>query len=156
MELRLSIGNLSTMSKLMLNSPVMEFQVWLIFQHTVWTINDVLSGYILCGPSMVRKTAALPKIHYPTSIRRGCRGAGYAHPMALSHLKISVITPLTSNRVSVKKTKSTLYFPQCYRQWVYKASLCITLRIKTWVVAYLEFIINLLRIKKTNKLYSTF
>ena len=30
---------------------------------------------------------------------------------------------------------------QCYRQWVYKAPACITLRIKTWVVAYLKFII---------------
>ena len=27
-------------------------------------------------------------------------------------------------------------------QWVYKAPLCITLRIKTWVVAYLKFIYN--------------
>ena len=31
--------------------------------------------------------------------------------------------------------------PQCYKQWVYKAPLCITLRIKTWMVAYLKFII---------------
>jgi hypothetical protein len=37
------------------NSLVMEFQVWLIFQHTVWTINDVLSGYIFCGPSMMKQ-----------------------------------------------------------------------------------------------------
>ena len=26
--------------------------------------------------------------------------------------------------------------PQCYRQWLYIAPLCITLRIKMWVVAY--------------------
>ena len=38
--------------------------------------------------------------------------------------------------------------PQCYRQWVYKAPLCITLRIKTWVVAYLKFIIIFFRIFK--------
>ena len=35
-----------------------------------------------------------------------------------------------------------------YRQWVYKAPLCITLRIKTWVVAYLKLRIIFLRIKK--------
>ena len=28
--------------------------------------------------------------------------------------------------------------PQCYIQWVYKAPLCITLRIKTWVAAYFD------------------
>ena len=27
---------------------------------------------------------------------------------------------------------------QCYIQWVYKAPLCITLRIKTWVAAYFD------------------
>ena len=30
---------------------------------------------------------------------------------------------------------------QCYRQWLYRAPLCITLKIKIWVVAYLKFII---------------
>ena len=30
--------------------------------------------------------------------------------------------------------------PQCYRQWVYRAPLFIRLKIKIWVVAYLEFI----------------
>ena len=29
---------------------------------------------------------------------------------------------------------------QCYRQWVYWAPLCITLKIKIWVVGYLRFI----------------
>ena len=29
-----------------------------------------------------------------------------------------------------------LYRPQCYRQWLFKAPLCITLKIKIWVVAY--------------------
>ena len=38
--------------------------------------------------------------------------------------------------------------PQCYIQWVYKAPLCITLRIKSWVVAYLKFIFIFLRKKK--------
>ena len=31
------------------------------------------------------------------------------------------------------------FHSQCYRQWLYRAPLCIT--IKIWVVAYLEFII---------------
>ena len=43
-----------------------------------------------------------------------------------------------------------ILWPQCYRQWVSKAPLCITLRIKTWVEAYLKFIIIFLRIKKEN------
>ena len=38
--------------------------------------------------------------------------------------------------------------PHCYRQWVYTAPFCITLRIKTWVVAYLKFITIFLRIFK--------
>ena len=38
--------------------------------------------------------------------------------------------------------------PQCYRQWVYIAPLCITLRIKIWVVAYLKFIIIFPSMKK--------
>ena len=45
-----------------------------------------------------------------------------------------------------------------YRQWVYTAPLCITLRIKTWVVAYLKFIIIFLKIfeKKKTLLYATY
>ena len=31
------------------------------------------------------------------------------------------------------------FWPQCYRQWLYRAPLCITLKIKVWVVAYLFF-----------------
>ena len=41
---------------------------------------------------------------------------------------------------------------QCYKQWVYKAPLCITLRIRTWVVAYLILIHN--HLKKKTKLFS--
>ena len=39
-----------------------------------------------------------------------------------------------------KNKLGVLYFTnsQCYRQWVYKAPLCIPLRIKTWVVAYFD------------------
>ena len=42
----------------MLKSPVMVFQLWLIRISTysaVWTINDVLSGYIVCCPSMMEQ-----------------------------------------------------------------------------------------------------
>jgi hypothetical protein len=49
--------------------------------------------------------------------------------------------------------------PQCYIQWVYKAPLCITLRIKTWVEAYLKFIQNHFFKKKKKKstlIYATF
>ena len=38
------------------------------------------------------------------------------------------------------KTRSKKKKNQCYIQWIYKAPLCITLRIKTWVTAYLKFI----------------
>ena len=48
--------------------------------------------------------------------------------------------------LKIKKKKRL--FPQCYRQWVYRAPLCITLRIKIWVVAYLKFIIFFPSIKK--------
>jgi hypothetical protein len=37
---------------------------------------------------------------------------------------------------------------QCYRQWLYRAPLCITLKIKIWVVTYLKFIIFFPSIKK--------
>ena len=34
-----------------------------------------------------------------------------------------------------------VFWSQCYRQWLYRAPLCITLKIKIWVVAYLKSII---------------
>ena len=54
--------------------------------------------------------------------------------------------PLFSFRGSESETDHNwltkfLWSPQCYRQWVYRAPLCITLKLKIWVVAYLKFII---------------
>ena len=50
------------------------------------------------------------------------------------------------NWSEVRTLKFSRIMSQCFRQWVNKAPLCITLRIKTWVVAYLKFIIIFLRI----------
>ena len=66
--------------------------------------------------------------------------------------------PGFSFRISKKEWYIWLNFmPQCYGQWVYKAPICITLRIKTWVVNS-KFKFIFLRIKKNKKtlLYATF
>ena len=46
------------------------------------------------------------------------------------------------------------YFPlntQCYRQWLFRATLYITLKIKTWVVAYFFNFFKLREMKKNAK-----
>ena len=63
------------------------------------------------------------------------------YEFALKYLKPNLSKKQTlENRPHVKYAFSALQ-SQCYRQWVYKAPLCITLRIKTWGVEYLKFII---------------
>ena len=70
-------------------------------------------------------------------------GALYLHLFPFIFQLLAVETSVTWFFLSWERKNS-----QCYRQWVYRAPLCITLKIKIWVVAYLKFIIFFPSIKK--------
>ena len=72
-------------------------------------------------------------------LQRIIRSTEYGCPKTQSVLRVLPQCP--SFLATVQKHFGFVGFnPQCYRQWVYRAPLCITLKIKIWVVAYSKFI----------------
>ena len=45
---------------------------------------------------------------------------------------------------------NAITWPQCYRQWAYRATLCITIKIRIWVVAYFFNFFHLFQKEKKN------
>ena len=66
---------------------------------------------------------------------------------------LSVYFLQSSKKEQIEKRLILLLYPQCYSQWVNRAPLCIILKIKIWVVAYLKFIIFFPSFKKTFLVY---